>query len=266
MKNEIKKQFFFRIMNVIMIVYAMAMLNKRIKAAVLAYHDFSSWGLTEFLINYEGGYVRRGLFGEILYMLNKLFPGFDPRLFIIILCSVSFLIFSGFILKKFKEHDFCWWILPLNVCLLGSFDIVRKDYMCMLFASLILYAFNRITARRTRYIIVSLLSILVLNLHECSFFLIGCFVLLLMLKDKGSIWGWKLIGIVSLIAGMGLVCVCKGDKEVAQQIWDSWGCFHNHFVNTQPEASIGAIGWNSAQAFQFHLSINFVCAVNRLVF
>ena len=35
--------------------------------------DYSSWQYADWLINYQGGFVRRGLFGEIFFNIYKLF-------------------------------------------------------------------------------------------------------------------------------------------------------------------------------------------------
>lgn len=254
---ENKNNILYKIMNMIMIGYTIAMLVRLINVAIIN-SKISTYNITEFLINYQGGYVRRGMFGEVLYKLKTLFPSLEPRYIIIPLCSICFIIFIGYILKKFKDNDFCWWILPLSVCVFGANDIIRKDHMCMLIAIFILHAFDKIESRMLRYVTVSLLSILVFNLHECTFFFIGVFILLMMLKDKGRMWGWKLVGIISLVASMGLICIYKGDKDTAQQIWDSWASLHDYFVNTQPDKAIGAIGWNSIDTFKGHFSMNFL--------
>ena len=35
------------------------------------YSEYSSWQYVEWLINYQGGFVRRGFIGEILFQLNN---------------------------------------------------------------------------------------------------------------------------------------------------------------------------------------------------
>ena len=43
---------------------------------------YESWGISEWLINYQGGFVRRGLAGEILYRLYQIHPYPVPYLII----------------------------------------------------------------------------------------------------------------------------------------------------------------------------------------
>ena len=257
MTTGYNKNICFKIIDVIMMGYAIALLTRFIRRVILSC-GLDTYNITEFLINYQGGYVRRGLFGEILYKIYQLVPNFDPRWIIVPLCSVCFILFIWFILKKFKENNFCWWILPLSVCLFGASDIIRKDYMCMLMASLILYSFVKIPSVSLKYAAVSLLSILVINLHECSFFFIGCFLLLMMAKDKGSVQGWKLMGIACLLTSMGIVCIFKGNRDIAYQIWSSWEFYPNHLFDSSSNDSIRALGWNSTDTFKSHFSMNFL--------
>ena len=46
------------------------------------YTLYESWGVSEWLINYQGGFVRRGLAGEILYRLYQIHPYPVPYLII----------------------------------------------------------------------------------------------------------------------------------------------------------------------------------------
>lgn len=38
------------------------------------FSNYSSWYVSEWLVNYEGGFVRRGLMGELLYMASQITP------------------------------------------------------------------------------------------------------------------------------------------------------------------------------------------------
>lgn len=243
--------------SLIMAGYAYGMISLRIRVWYKNCQDITSWEVGDFITNYQGGFVRRGLLGELLFKINQIFPDFDPRWFVAISSMLCFIILVGFLLKKFRNEGLCWWILPLNVCVSGGFLIGRKDHMCMIFALLILYAFSKPNSVKLRYILVIALSIFSINLHECTFFIIGCFMLLAMIKDKSTQWGWKLLGTASIIVCMAFVCTHKGDKEIAQQIWDSWGTYHSEFVNTSPKRAIHAIGWETINTFKFHLEQNF---------
>ena len=53
----------------------------------------NAWTIGEWLINYEGGFVRRGLFGSIIYKLSY---GFNINPFLIV-NIFSFLLFLSFL-------------------------------------------------------------------------------------------------------------------------------------------------------------------------
>jgi hypothetical protein len=51
------------------------------------YKFINGWTFNEWLINYRGGFVRRGLLGELIYYLNKI--NLDHRFFIFLVGSIS---------------------------------------------------------------------------------------------------------------------------------------------------------------------------------
>ena len=60
----------------------------------------TGWGLSEFLINYEGGFVRRGLVGQIAYLTG------DPFFYVNIFQKLSvsfFVISSAFLVPLYKD-------------------------------------------------------------------------------------------------------------------------------------------------------------------
>ena len=56
----------------------------------IVYGNINSWQITEWLISYDGGFVRRGIGGEIVKILSSTF-GLSPSLIIIILSVISWL-------------------------------------------------------------------------------------------------------------------------------------------------------------------------------
>ena len=61
------------------------------------YLEYSAWQYSDWLINYQGGFVRRGLIGEFLFQLHKLTKinlGFLTFLFV---TSLYILLFANFI-------------------------------------------------------------------------------------------------------------------------------------------------------------------------
>lgn len=53
---------------------------------------FNIWPVTEWLVNYQGGFVRRGLIGEFLLTISDPISGILPNLYRFVLSSYIFYI------------------------------------------------------------------------------------------------------------------------------------------------------------------------------
>ena len=63
--------------------------------------DYSSWQYSDWLINYEGGFIRRGFIGQILYLTHKfLFIDLDKLIFGFV--SFIYIFISFFLFKSVK--------------------------------------------------------------------------------------------------------------------------------------------------------------------
>ena len=65
------------------------------------YTEYSTWQYADWLINYQGGLVRRGLIGEILFRLHK-FTSVDLDILIFLFVTSLYVIFSYYLLKSIK--------------------------------------------------------------------------------------------------------------------------------------------------------------------
>ena len=54
------------------------------------YSEYSAWQYVDWVINYQGGFVRRGLIGEILFQLHR-FTNIDLDLLIFLFVSLIYL-------------------------------------------------------------------------------------------------------------------------------------------------------------------------------
>src|SRR5262245_54468967 len=88
-------------------------------------HD--NWGMTDWLINYQGGFVRRGLPGELFYRLSHL-TGIPANEFALTLSWAPFAILAAFFAYSAARVPI---VLIVSPVLLGSAAyqsfIVRKD-------------------------------------------------------------------------------------------------------------------------------------------
>jgi hypothetical protein len=131
----------------------------------------------DWLINYQGGFVRRGLVGEIIYTISK-------NLNISILNIVFFISSSAFFIfififykcvKSFLKFNFFYLYLFLPSTLLFTFfdplAVGRKESLVLLFISLYTYfLINKLNNNIIFQTILSILLIFVTLSHEIMFF------------------------------------------------------------------------------------------------
>ena len=68
------------------------------------YNEYSAWQYVDWLINYQGGFVRRGLIGEFLFQIHNII-NIDLDILIFTFVSFSYLIVSFFLIKTIKHLE-----------------------------------------------------------------------------------------------------------------------------------------------------------------
>ena len=66
------------------------------------YNNTVEWTISEWLINYQGGFTRRGLIGEIIFQLSKIFS-LTIRELILIFQLTTYLIYYVLVYKFLKN-------------------------------------------------------------------------------------------------------------------------------------------------------------------
>ncbi len=231
-----------------------------LKIVFLVYTDviggsLNSYQYSEFLINYQGGFVRRGLFGETLYQIYRLspFPIIESLGFF---CFLMFGVVSVLFYYQFKKQNICWWLLLSPLFLNFTAYIVRKDYM--LYAILIGIVFLLRPSSRDilNKSVACLLVIFSLFIHEAFIFWgFVLYAIILSTDKRHKLLNYSFIALP--IVAVGVISFFKGSTEVAQAIISSW----NAIIPAHPlvhihDNSIGAIGWDTFHAFMFHLKHN----------
>ena len=65
------------------------------------FSEYSAWQYIDWIINYQGGFVRRGLVGEFLFQVHNLF-NLNLDLLIFIFVSLIYLLVFVFLIKTIK--------------------------------------------------------------------------------------------------------------------------------------------------------------------
>lgn len=243
-----------KFINIIMIGYAVMSVLRLIMFDLVLRSGYQDYTITDWLINYQAGFVRRGLLGELLFHISSL-SDLSPKSLIIIVSTISFTAVCTIIIRKFRDLNLNWWILPLNVCLAGA-DFLRKDYLCFLFIIAVILSFTKIEKTAFRVTIINILLILLLNFHEAVFFIICPFVALAFWRDSriklhSCVRPFLLIPVLITFYTLSLF---KGDATIAQTIHNSWNIEE---MGSQPAATILSLSWDLPYAVAFHIKENF---------
>ena len=238
---------------------------------------YGGWTVSEWLINYEGGFVRRGLCGEILYGLYQVHP-YPVRDMILILGFTGFFFFMVLLIGLFRREGWSP-VLLIAPCLiqiptfLGGTSLfgLRKDHWLLLLAYGIFYFYTRYIRRRDILSLVTMqfLSVVVLLIHEAAFFfifpllIVHSFLITYKKRPCGELVGAMFLLFLPAALTMGAVCLFKGNQAVAEAIWTSWKpCMEAYPLPCDDVAEIGpgvsALTWGTRQAFKNHITITWM--------
>ena len=127
----------------------------------------TDWTTSEWLINYQGGFVRRGLIGELLYQIHNL-SGIQLRYLVFyfeIMILIFFLILIYNFLKDISLDQLTIFLFFSPILLLFPLAenevLVRKEYL--LFSIYIIYLNLLLTNNRLFYLVI-LVCLPVMNL------------------------------------------------------------------------------------------------------
>lgn len=226
------------------------------------------WTGSEWLVNYQGGFVRRGLIGEILFFIAKNFT-INIEWTIKIFCLLSFVVVIVFFVWAFIKKGYSLYILPL--CFFLGTHVFwgmywhKRDHLMLIFLIATLWFFTKNNRLAIKFFVVNVLLVIALQVHEViAFFSLPIFFLLLCndFKNKGRLRS-IVLSLVFLLPSIGaffLTLKYHGNLETAQTIWDSWVEVAQLKPATLTERSHGAlsaIGWTSEKAFKMHFEMNF---------
>lgn len=223
-----------------------------------------SFDITEWLINYQGGFVRRGLKGEILLLLYKKFA-IKPYTVVSILCNTSFIILSFILARKFLNKGYSIFVLPF-VFFMGNAII---NYGIMKIDSLLLLIFVLIVClikNKPRFYLglINLLFIITFLLHEAFIFYSIPIVFFLISREiekskniiylKSCFYAF-LILLPSLLT-FSTLFIFKGDSNTASAIWESLrnvpfykDSFRDYSV---PQLAIESVGYTMQESWNIY--------------
>ena len=209
--------------------------------------DINPWAFTELLINYEGGFVRRGFVGNLIFQIDSDGILFDTLYDIVF---INFFVFVILILINLDKSNLTSLqkllfhisiFAPFNITLFSNF-VARKEIFIINFYLLILLIFK--TSNKKIFLFscffFSVLSILI---HEgITFFIYFPFLVYLMKKknvQKKFITGF----IYMIVFIFTIIILNKGNSQIVNQIWSSLSSQDIVLINNLNPNAITAIGW-----------------------
>jgi len=135
--------------------------------------DHLTWTWLDLCINYQAGFVRRGLLGEILFQLQPIIPSFVVAA-VFIFCA--YLLFTHLVIKFVKYTPllvFLFFIfspgsLLFPICADSAFG--RKEIFALCAFALALLTYTKVLACKWKVCIFLVLYTIATLIHECALF------------------------------------------------------------------------------------------------
>lgn len=221
----------------------------------------SSWAMSDLLINYQGGFVRRGLLGEVLFQFGQ--SSNLPINFIAVFVALSAFCFVVIYLiqnNKNLPNFIIFSPVFIGSAAFGQF-VIRKDFV--LITLLILLIKQIIVESKTvkNHLLINLIIIVGTLIHEAFFFLSLGVILNYWRLSKSPISELitNLLKIPSLLPLTMIPILASGSPSVAWDINNSliptWEKIGGKNCCDQPGATIESLGWDVSKALSLPMSV-----------
>lgn len=238
--------------------------------------SYDGFEISDWMINYQGGFVRRGITGEVLFQLYQLHP-YSLSMAIYIIISLMFIALLFLLYRLFKRNGWSYILFPSCVLVVQSFTHsafgTRKDYILLLGAYLVFMLYRQWFDKKATvwsYMAMQTTAALLMLIHEATMF----FTVPILFYDyftrqrcqpfSGSLVRSTTRSLLCFLPTIGVwaaVCISKGDEDIASAIWQSWQPAMEAYPMPNATGKIGAsvdwLGNTFFTAARFHLIINF---------
>lgn len=223
--------------------------------------DYETYEISDWMINYEGGFVRRGLIGQCLLWANHI-HSFDIRYSIVLIEAFFYVLFLYLIFKIFNKYK--WSLLgamfPI-VCSTTSLTVYRRDFMmlCLCYLSYKLF-FRYLKDNGINSLIISIMIMSVsITIYEPIFFVMVPVLVLQYWNKKKNIINTLFIFLIPILC-MVLSCIFRGTDNQVNDIWQSWLPYLSQYVDIQNENigfAIQFLGLTNQEVFSLHYECTF---------
>lgn len=206
----------------------------------------------DFFINYQGGFVRRGLLGEcLLYCYHQ---GINPYFIAIGLSLGCYAIIAWYLIRHFLKRKYEVSILLMTFLLGGlgvnGIEFYRRDYMMLSACILLIYLWKKMNINSWLIIGNIIVSMTILCYEPYIF--IGVPVAIILTQARKQNWKKSTFYWLPSFITFGISCLYAGGKDKYDAIVASTSCFLENpgimsFLIDKPK-----------DVMTFHLQINFI--------
>ncbi|MDC0396328.1 hypothetical protein OAM18_05000 [Candidatus Pelagibacter sp.] len=194
------------------------------------YQEYSAWQYADWIINYQGGFVRRGLIGEILFNVHKIF---SIRLDLVTLLFVTslFTSLSYFLIKSLKylensKLDILIFLSPGFVIypIMNSEVIGRKDILITLAIAFLVFFEKNFKSKNLLILLISSISLISLSHSGLLFYTPYLVFLFFLIKiNRNEVISFKdiLFILSSLFIILFLIFLNQGTVTQVEEICQS---------------------------------------------
>ena len=224
-----------KISHIPVFIYILIVITLTFWAAMRLYNGFpSSTSWTELFINYEGGFIRRGLLGQLLFMVDSII---DIQFFYTVLYVVLFFSFLFFSYKKLiQTFDSIivalFFINPVIFLfpVIDSYVFGRKElWIEIVFFCITRHCVDSLTTNNKsnlykNTLIIALLFLTGMLIHETTIFFFPIFAVLLGVAyaRQGKIYHWVLVTGTLISIALFYCIAYSGTADMGESIFASW--------------------------------------------
>ena len=194
------------------------------------YTEYSAWQYVDWLINYQGGFVRRGLIGEFLFQIHYMI-NFDLDILIFVFVSFLYLMVSFFLIKtiKYLENSQLNTLIFLSpgfflYPIMNSEVIGRKDILFLLIIAFFVFFEKKLNNKNLFVVLILLVFFLTLSHSIFLFYVPYLFFLFFLIKSVRKtkvIFAEIIIFSILLLVIFFLIYFNQGDELIVSKICNS---------------------------------------------
>jgi hypothetical protein len=211
------------------------------------YKEYSAWQYADWIINYQGGFIRRGFIGEILYNIHYFFSvDLDFLVLIIVnllILTCAILIFKSVEIIKKNQLNILIYLSPgfFLYPLMNSEIIGRKDILMIFSMSLIVFLESKLKNLFLLFLVIFL--VILTTLSHSAFLFYSPYIIMLyyfiLLRRRSNFTPFYLIAAISaIIICFILLFFNQGNLSQVNEICESI----KNFI-TESCSSYGQISW-----------------------